>query len=74
MRSFDAVADALMNPDTPILPVLEEWLIHYQSTGGDQEEDREEEKMYLAELITFIWRVSPMTPVWKELVTGHKTD
>ena len=47
-----------MNPDTPILQVLEEWLINFQSTGGDDDEDREEEKRYLAELITFIWRVS----------------
>jgi hypothetical protein len=37
---------------------LEEWLIAYQATGGEDEEDREEEKRFLAELISFVWRVS----------------
>ena len=38
--------------------MLEEWLIAYQATGGEDEEDREEEKRFLAELISFVWRVS----------------
>jgi hypothetical protein len=52
------ITDALLNPDTPIVQVLEEWLIAYQATGGEDEEDREEEKRFLAELISFVWRVS----------------
>jgi hypothetical protein len=55
--------DALMDPQTPIIQVLEEWLLNYQATGGegdeDEEEAREEEKRYLAELVGFVWRVSP---------------
>ena len=54
--------DALMDPQTPIIQVLEEWLLNYQATGGegdeDEEEAREEEKRYLAELVGFVWRVS----------------
>lgn len=51
-----------MDPQTAIIQVLEEWLLNYQATGGeadeDEEEAREEEKRYLAELVGFVWRVS----------------